>query len=44
MQCLKYMVLSNMLMESKVDPFDAQEAKPYKQDPEVRGGGGRGGW
>lgn len=36
MQCLKYMVLANMLMESKVDPFDAQEAKPYKQDPEVR--------
>jgi hypothetical protein len=35
-QCLKYMVLANMLMESKVDPFDAQEAKPYKQDPEVR--------
>jgi hypothetical protein len=37
-QCLKYMVLANMLMESKVDPFDAQEAKPYKQDPEVRPG------
>lgn len=36
-QCLKYMVLANMLMESNVDPFDAQEAKPYKQDPEVRG-------
>ena len=35
-QCLKYMVLANMLMESNVDPFDAQEAKPYKQDPEVR--------
>jgi COP9 signalosome complex subunit 2 len=24
-----------MLMESAVDPFDAQEAKPYKSDPEV---------
>ena len=24
-----------MLMESAVDPFDAQEAAPYKQDPEV---------
>lgn len=34
-QCLKYMVLATMLMESRVDPFDAQEAKPYKQDPEV---------
>ena len=29
-QCLKYLVLANMLMESQVDPFDAQEAKPYK--------------
>ncbi len=35
MQCLKYLVLASMLMESKVDPFDAQEAKPYKQDPEI---------
>lgn len=34
-QCLKYLVLASMLMESKVDPFDAQEAKPYKQDPEI---------
>uniref|UniRef100_A0A7S3E3Q0 PCI domain-containing protein n=1 Tax=Chloropicon laureae TaxID=464258 RepID=A0A7S3E3Q0_9CHLO len=34
-QCLKYLVLANMLMESEVDPFDAQEAKPYKNDPEV---------
>ena len=24
-----------MLMESSVDPFDAQEAKPYKNDPQV---------
>ena len=23
-QCLKYLVLANMLMESNVDPFDAQ--------------------
>lgn len=34
-QCLKYLVLATMLMESDVDPFDAQEAKPYKEDPEV---------
>lgn len=34
-QCLKYLVLANMLMESEVNPFDAQEAKPYKNDPEV---------
>ncbi|KAL4418667.1 hypothetical protein ABPG77_003585 [Micractinium sp. CCAP 211/92] len=24
-----------MLMESRVDPFDSQEARPYKSDPEV---------
>jgi len=34
-QCLKYLVLANMLMESEVDPFDSQEARPYKSDPEV---------
>lgn len=34
-QCLKYLVLASMLMESPVDPFDAQEAKPYKNDPQV---------
>lgn len=27
-QCLKYLVLANMLMESEVNPFDGQEAKP----------------
>ena len=48
MQCLKYLVLANMLMESRVDPFDSQEARPYKADPEVGcrgvcGGGGGGG-
>lgn len=34
-QCLKYLVLANMLMESEVDPFDAQEIKPYRNDPDV---------
>lgn len=34
-QCLKYLVLAYMLMESKVDPFDSQEARPYKSDAEV---------
>jgi COP9 signalosome complex subunit 2 len=33
--CLKYLVLANMLMRSGVDPFDAQESKPYKNDPEI---------
>lgn len=34
-QCLKYLVLASMLMGSSVDPFDAQEAKPYKNDSQV---------
>eukprot|EP00762_Andalucia_godoyi_P001323 ANDGO_04907.mRNA.1 COP9 signalosome complex subunit 2 len=34
-QCLKYLVLSSMLNRSNIDPFDSQEAKPYKNDPEV---------
>ena len=34
-RCLRYLVLANMLMQSKVDPFDSQEARPYKSDPEV---------
>ena len=34
-QCLKYLVLANMLMNSDVNPFDSQEAKPYKNDPEI---------
>lgn len=33
--CLKYLVLANMLMKSDVNPFDSQEAKPYKNDPEI---------
>lgn len=34
-QCLKYLVLATMLNQSDVDPFDAQEAKPYRNDPDV---------
>ncbi|CAM0151702.1 unnamed protein product [Urochloa decumbens] len=34
-QCLKYLVLANMSMESELNPFDGQEAKPYKNDPEI---------
>jgi len=33
--CLKYLILSNMLMNSDISPFDSQEAKPYKNDPEI---------
>lgn len=28
----RYLVLANMLMESEVNPFDGQEAKPYDLD------------
>jgi len=34
-QCLKYLVLAHMLMNSDINPFDSQEAKPYKNDPEI---------
>eukprot|EP00164_Ancoracysta_twista_P002902 GFYU01003860.1.p1 GENE.GFYU01003860.1~~GFYU01003860.1.p1 ORF type:complete len:441 (+),score=126.11 GFYU01003860.1:110-1432(+) len=34
-QCLKYLVLANMLMNSQINPFDSPEAKPYKNDPEI---------
>jgi len=33
--CLKYLVLANMLMKSGINPFDSQEAKPYKNDVEI---------
>ncbi|KNZ64047.1 hypothetical protein VP01_1073g10 [Puccinia sorghi] len=32
---LKYLVLAHMLMNSGIDPFDSQETKPYKQDPQI---------
>lgn len=35
LQCLKYLVLANMLMESQINPFDSQETKPYQNDPEI---------
>jgi len=34
-QCLKYLVLANMLMLSKINPFDSTEAKPYKAEAEI---------
>merc|ERR1712126_606263 len=33
--CLKYLVLAYMLMKSDINPFDSQEAKPYKNDQEI---------
>ncbi|KAI9017634.1 PCI domain-containing protein [Gaertneriomyces semiglobifer] len=35
LQCLKYLVLANMLSESTINPFDSQETKPYKSDPQI---------
>jgi COP9 signalosome complex subunit 2 len=35
LQCLKYLVLANMLSESQVNVFDSQEAKPYEKDKEI---------
>lgn len=32
---LKYLVLSNMLMASPINPFDSQETKPYQNDPHI---------
>ncbi|VDP89415.1 unnamed protein product [Echinostoma caproni] len=34
-QCLKYLVLASMLMKSGINPFDSQETKPYKNDPQI---------
>jgi len=34
-QCLKYLVLANMLMQSTINPFDSQEAKPFADHPEL---------
>ena len=34
-QCLKYVVLSNMLTVSSINAFDSQEAKAYKNDPAI---------
>lgn len=35
LQCLKYLVLANMLSESQVNVFDSQEAKPYENDKDI---------
>ncbi|EPQ29173.1 uncharacterized protein PFL1_03460 [Pseudozyma flocculosa PF-1] len=34
-QVLKYLVLAHMLMGSDINPFDSQETKPYKNDPQI---------
>jgi COP9 signalosome complex subunit 2 len=34
-QCLKYLVLANMLDLSEIDPFDSPEAKPYMNNADI---------
>lgn len=36
LNCLKYLILTSMLMKSDINPFDSQEAKPYANDPEIK--------
>lgn len=33
--CLKYLVLANMLIKSDINPFDSQETKPFKNEPDI---------
>lgn len=35
-QCLKYLMLANMLSVSKINPLEANECKPYRDHPEMR--------
>ena len=35
LRCLKYLVLASMLHASAINPFDSQEARPYRDDPEI---------
>jgi COP9 signalosome complex subunit 2 len=35
LRCLKYLVLASMLGTSSINPFDSQEARPYRDDPEI---------
>jgi hypothetical protein len=32
---LKYLILTAMLMRSTIDPLDSQEARPYRNDPDI---------
>ncbi|KAJ9100487.1 hypothetical protein QFC21_003526 [Naganishia friedmannii] len=34
-QVLKYLVLTYMLMGSDINPFDSQETKPYRENPQI---------
>lgn len=34
-QVLKYLLLTTMLIQSDINPFDSQEIKPYRNDPRI---------
>jgi COP9 signalosome complex subunit 2 len=36
LKCLKYLVMASMLHASTINPFDSQEARPYRDDPEIQ--------
>ena len=36
LRCLKILVMASMLHASTINPFDSQEAKPYRDDPEIK--------
>lgn len=33
--CLKYLILATMLSDTKINPFDGNDAKSYQNDPEI---------
>ena len=35
LRCLKYLVMAGMLDRSAINPFDSQEARSYKDNPEI---------
>jgi len=36
LRCLKYLVMASMLHASSINPFDSQEVRPYRNDPEIK--------
>ncbi|KAB5547272.1 signalosome subunit 2 [Coniochaeta sp. 2T2.1] len=35
-QVLKYLLLTTMLTDDEINPFDSQETKPYRNDPRIK--------
>lgn len=35
LRCLKYLVMASMLHSSSINPFDSQEARAHRDDPEI---------